>query len=111
MNPNFPDGLLNLCGGWCLKGVNCSNHFGYFVTIYVRRGATWREALSANPFGSVFLSIDWQNDNRFKALVLSVFGGGLGCPIRDKNSSTAWKEKRCDIVIKWNGTKFTYNPL
>jgi hypothetical protein len=39
---------LALCGGECLRGVNCSNHGGYYVTIYVRRGATWREALSVN---------------------------------------------------------------
>jgi hypothetical protein len=49
------------------RGVNCSNHGGYYVTIYVRRGATWREALSANEFASVFLSIDWQNGKSTEA--------------------------------------------
>jgi hypothetical protein len=36
------------------------------LRIYVRRGATRREALSANEFASVFLSIDWQNGKGFK---------------------------------------------
>jgi hypothetical protein len=43
-------------------------------------------------------------DDKFNALVLSVFSGNRSCPVR------FWKES-CDAVVKWDDTNFTYKPL
>ena len=109
---------LELCGGGCFKAANCSNRGSYSIAIYVRFGNAWRKALSTEAVGDVFLSIDWLNNNRFNALVLSVFSGNKDCPthdvvVREGEQSyvfPAWKQS-CDAIVKWNGTKFTYEPL
>jgi hypothetical protein len=109
---------LELCGSECFKAANCSNRGSYGIAIYVRSGNAWRKALSTEAVGDVFLSIDWLNSNRFNALVLSVFSGDKDCPthdvvVREGEQSyvfPAWKQS-CDAIVKWNGTKFTYEPL
>jgi hypothetical protein len=107
---------LELCDGQCHTGANCSNRGSYGIAIYVRSiNGTWRKALSTDARRSVFLSTD---NNKFKALVLSVAGGNKDCPTRDamyrEGKETyvfpAWKQS-CDAVVRWNGTKFTYKPL
>jgi hypothetical protein len=111
---------LELCGGGCFKGANCSNRASYSITIYIRSRNTWREALSTEAVGRVFLSTDGLKDDppKFKAMVLSVFSGNKDCPTRDvvmregkeRYVFPAWKQS-CDAVVKWDGTKFTYEPL
>lgn len=102
------------------------NRGSYTVAIYVRSRNAWRKALSTEVVGSVFLSTEGlkETDNKFNALVLSVFGGNKDCPTRDvlvrggkeskENKESyvfpAWKQSR-DAVVKWDGTKFTYRPL
>ena len=97
---------LELCGGQCLRGPNCTpTTGGYSVAIYIRSRNTWREAFSTSAIGSVFLSV---NDNdSFKALVLNIFSGDKNCPTYD---NCYWKWP-CAVVVKWNGTKFIYKPL
>jgi hypothetical protein len=109
---------LELCGGQCLRGANSSNRGTYSVTIYIRSKNAWRKALSTDVVGSVFLSTDWLNNNKFTAMVLSVPAGNKDCPTRDllvregRDSYVlpAWKQS-CDAVVKWNGTKFIYRRL
>jgi hypothetical protein len=111
---------LELCGGECLRGTNCSNRNSYKITIYVHSGKAWKKVLSTNAVGMVFLSIDmnWKEDvplGRFKALVLSVFSGNKDCPTHDVPVGegrvfSAWRQA-CDAVVRWDGTKFTYKPL
>ena len=108
---------LELCGGQCLRGTNCSNQRGsYNIAIYVKSGNAWKEALSTAAVGNVFLSTDWLHDEKFKMLVLSVFGGNKYCPTHDvpmpewQGVFPAWKQS-CDAVVKWDGKKFTYKPL
>ena len=109
---------LELCGGQCLRGANSSNRGAYSVTIYIRSKNAWRKALSTDVAGSVYLSTDWLNNNKFTAMVLSVPGGNKDCPTRDvsvregKDSYVlpAWKQS-CDAVVKWDGKKFIYRPL
>ena len=109
---------LELCGGQCLRGANCSN-----------RGSSRRHHLPALRESLEEGPLDRRDRNRifehrlgekniFTALVLSVFGGNKDCPTRDiplgegKESYVfpAWKQS-CAAVVKWNGTKFTYKPL
>jgi hypothetical protein len=72
---------LALCGGECLRGGgNCSNRNSYSIAIYVRSKNTWRKALSTEAVGDIFLSTDWLHGNKFKAMVLSVFGGNKTAP-------------------------------
>jgi len=88
------------------------------LAIYVRSATGWKKALTTDVVGRVFLSTDWLNNNGFKALVLSVFGGNKECrthdvSVRDNKESyvvPAWKQS-CDAVVKWDGTKFTFRPL
>jgi hypothetical protein len=110
---------LELCGGGCFKGANCSNRASYDIAIYIRSGKVWRKALSTEAVGTVFLSLDGLDDPpKFKAMVLSVFSGNKDCPTRDvvevregkRVVFPAWKQS-CDAIVKWNGTKFTYEPL
>ena len=109
---------LELCGGQCLRGANSSNRGAYSVTIYIRSKNAWRKALSTDVAGSVFLSTDWLNNNKFTAMVLSVPGGNKDCPTRDVSVREgrdsyvlpAWKQS-CDAVVKWDGKKFIYRPL
>jgi hypothetical protein len=103
---------LNLCAnGQCIHGVNCATGFSHSVAIYVRYGNVWRRSFSVDATEPIFLSIEPYAD-KFRGLVLSVHGGGdLGCPVRNKNDPTAWKHEKCDFVVKWDGTRFTYRPL
>jgi hypothetical protein len=103
---------LELCGG----GANCSNRASYDIAIYIRSGKVWRKALSTEAVGTVFLSLDGlDGPPKFKAMVLSVFSGNKDCPTHDVELEKgvvlpAWKQS-CDAIVKWNGTKFTYEPL
>jgi hypothetical protein len=110
---------LELCGlSECDRRVICDNRGSYGVAIYVRSRNTWRKALSTEATGRVFLSTDF--NDKFNALVLSIFSGNKDCPTRDirlryrEGKETyvlpAWKQS-CDAIVKWNGTKFNYKPL
>ena len=104
---------LNFCGSGfeCIHGVNCATGFTHSVAIHVRYGNVWRKSFSVDATEPIFLSIEPYTD-KFRALVLSVHGGwDLGCPVRNRNDPTAWKHEKCDFVVKWDGTKFTYMPL
>jgi hypothetical protein len=110
---------LELCGSECFKAANCSNRGSYGIAIYVRSGNAWRKALSTEAVGTVFLSLDGLDEPpKFKAMVVSVFSGNKDCPthdvvVREGEQSyvfPAWKQS-CDAIVKWNGTKFTYEPL
>ena len=94
-----------LCGGQCLKGATCSTVGGYELKIYVRTGQSWRNALSTTVCCDVFLSTDKETHTKFNALVLSVSGAdNKHCHV------PVWKQY-CDMVVKWDGKKFTYKPL
>jgi hypothetical protein len=106
---------LNFCGEGrrCLHSVNCATGYTHSVAIYVRYGNVWRKSFSVDATEPIFLSVEPYAENpKFRALVLSVHAGwDLGCPVRNKNDGTAWKREKCDFVVKWDGTKFTYKPL
>lgn len=102
-----------LCGGECIKGANCHTG-GHDVTVYVRSGNAWRKALSGR--GDPFLSLDYsRNRPVFKVVVLSLYGDNRDCPIRDANvrahGPTAWKHGPCDVIARWDGTRFIYRLL
>ena len=106
---------LRLCGDQCLKGATCSNHGNSSIDIYVWAGQAWRNALSTNIFGPPFLSFDWFGTNAFKAMVLEISGADKECPkrrmfIRAYGSFSAGR-RPCDVIVRWNGTKFIYEPL
>jgi hypothetical protein len=102
---------LNFCDdGQCNHGINCATGFTHDVAIYIRSGKSWRKALSRAATEETFLSLD-PCTSKFRTLVVSVHGGDEGCPFRDKNDPTAWKKEKCDFIVKWDGTKFTYRPL
>jgi hypothetical protein len=110
---------LEMCDGMCLRGGNCSNRNSYAVAVYVRSGDdTWTKALSVEAVGNVFLSTDWLRDREFKVAIISILSGIEGCPTHDVQSQNedgsyvfpAWKQT-CDTVVKWDGVKFTYQPL
>ena len=116
---------LELCGGQCIRGINCTNRGSYNVAIYVRSGNAWRKALSTEATGRVFLSTTDYTVNtdgtvisdggeEFKALVLNVFLGSEECPIEVRkvhwSKVVNWKLP-CTAVVGWNGTKFVYKPL
>jgi hypothetical protein len=107
---------LHLCGDQCLKGVTCSNHGGSDFDIYVRTGQAWRKALSTKTYGPPFLSLDWwsRDQTAFGAMVLSIPADSKDCPKRRifirSYDGTAWKLP-CDVIVRWNGTKFTYEAL
>ncbi len=86
---------LDVCDGKYVKYVNGSTWGSYYVAIYIRSGTTWREVFLSPISGTVFLSVD--DHNHFKAMVVS---------IRKEKRSAAR-----DVIMKWNGTKFTYKPL
>ena len=110
---------LELCGGQCLRGANCSNRGSYQVAIYVRSGQSWRKALDTEAVGTVFLKTDGlEAPSAFKALVLNVFGGNKYCPTRDvlvREDGERYvfpaRKQSCAAVVKWDGTKFTYVAL
>jgi hypothetical protein len=104
---------LKFCGSGveCMHGVNCATGFTHSVALYVHYGNVWRKSFFVDATEPIFLSIE-PYSNTFRALVLSVHAGwDLGCPVRNKNDPTAWKREKCDFVVKWDGTKFTYRAL
>jgi hypothetical protein len=109
---------LNFCGGGrqCFHSVNCATGYTHSVAIYVRHRDVWRKSFSVDATEPIFLSLEPYAENpdfrAFRALVLSVHAGwDLGCPVSNKNDPRAWKREKCEFVVKWNGTKFTYRPL
>jgi hypothetical protein len=105
---------LNFCGGQqtCFHGINCATGYTHSVAIYIRRGNAWKKSFSVDATEPVFLSVESYVENpKFRALVLSIHAGDLGCPVRDKDDPTAWKKEKCDLVVKWDGTKFAQKPL
>jgi hypothetical protein len=95
-----------LCGDQCLTGATCSNDVGtYGLNIYVRTDHAWSNALSTMVFGPVFLSTDKEDYTKFKTLVLHVSGAD------NKHCQVKWWKRHCDIVVKWDGKKFTFKPL
>jgi hypothetical protein len=102
---------LNFCdGGQCNHGINCATGYSHWVEVYVRSGNAWRKALSADATEPIFLSVEPYTE-KFRALVLSVHGGDKDCPVRNKDDPMAWKREKCDLVVKWDGTKFVWKPL
>jgi len=100
---------LNLCvNEETHQGVNYATGFSHTVDIYVRNG-TWNKTVTIDATGEISLSLD--DHDKFKNLVLSVHGGSPGCPLRDKISGTAWKREKCDLHVRWDGTKFVYRFL
>jgi len=85
------------------RGMNYATG-SHTVDIYVRNG-TWKKAFSIDATEYIFLSIG-PYDRKFKNLVLSVHGGDYGCPLHDKDNGAAWEKEKCDLHIKWDGTKF-----
>jgi len=78
---------LNFCGGQqtCFHGINCATGYTHSVTIDIRRGNAWKKSFSVDATEPVFLSVEPYVENpKFRALVLSVHAGDLGCPVRDK---------------------------
>ena len=107
---------VELCGGASFKGVNYSNRGSHSVVVYVRSGNSWRKILSTDAGEKVFLSVD--DNSGFRALVMSVLGGNKGCPtrpvvVREGGKSFVYQSWKfyCDVVVRWDGTKFTYKPL
>jgi hypothetical protein len=107
-----------LCGGrQCIKGANCSTA-GYKMAIYVRSGSTWKIGHEDGvPSFDIFLSLDSGGDApAFRAMVLGIPGDSKNCPKRQRDilmrtyGSTAFK-RECDVIVRWNGTKFTYEAL
>ena len=93
-----------LCGGQCLKGATCTTVGSYGLNIYVRTGQSWSNALSTTV-SDVFLSTGKEDYTKFKALVLHVSGAD------NKHCLVKWWKQYCDVVVKWDGKKFTYKPL
>jgi hypothetical protein len=113
------------------KGITYSNRGTSVLEIYVANpvhGKTiWKKALSIDAW-DVFLSTsDYTVDSHggvkdseetpvFKALVAIVFLGSQECPIAIRKVpadvfSGPVARHPCTTVMKWNGTRFTYNPL
>jgi hypothetical protein len=98
---------LNLCGGQCLKGVTCSTVPFYDISIYVRTGQAWRNILSTTT-DKDFLSLDYGGQAfKFKAMVLGISAASNDCP----KHLRGWWKRPCDVIVRWNGTKFTYEAL
>jgi uncharacterized protein YraI len=99
-----------VCGGERIKGGNCTTG-GCAVNVYVKFGNVWRKAISGR--NEAFLSMD--ESDRFKALVISLYGDDRNCPRRAANirahGSTAWKHGQCDVIVRWSGSGFTYRLL
>ena len=106
---------LHLCGDQCIKGITCSTAGGSSFDIYVRTGNAWRNVLSTTAYGQPFLSLDYGGQAfKFKAMVLAISGASKECPKRRiflrTYGPTAWK-RPCDVIVRWNGAKFTYEGL
>jgi hypothetical protein len=105
---------LKLCGGQCLDKVNCDNRGGSEIIIYVRAGSTWKTAYEDSPIGDVFLSLDWSRDPpAFRAMVLNIQAASKECPkrYRDRLIRIRGFKWPCDVIVRWNGAKFTYDAL
>ena len=94
-----------LCSRQCLKGATCTTVGSYDLNIYVRTGDAWSNALSTTVCCDVFLSTDKEDYTKFKALVLHVSGAD------NKHCHVKWWKQYCDMVVKWDGKKFTFKPL
>jgi hypothetical protein len=102
-----------LCGGERIKGANCHTG-GCDVTVYARVRGAWRKVLEGR--NEVFVSADWSRDPpALRLLVVSLYGDAPGCPVREANLHTyngsAWKHGQCDVVARWDGTRFVYKML
>jgi hypothetical protein len=105
---------LKLCGGNCYKGTNCSTA-GSEMAIYVRSGSTtWKTAHAdgVRGYNHIFLSLDWSKDPpAFRAMVLGIPGDSKDCPKHMRSFAPNAFKKSCDVIVRWNGTKFTYEAL
>jgi hypothetical protein len=58
----------------------------------------------------------WTRDPpALRILVVSLYGDAPQCPVREANlrahGSTTWKHGQCDVVARWDGTRFVYRML
>ena len=102
-----------VCGGERIKGANCSTG-GCAVAVYARVRGAWRNVLAGR--NDPFVSADWTRDPpALRILVVSLYGDAPQCPVREANrrahGSTAWKHGQCDVVARWDGTRFVYRML
>jgi len=99
---------LNFCGGGgeCIHGVNCATGFTHNVAIYIRTGKSWKKSLSIFASEPVFLDVE-RGTGKFEVLVLNVFAGDWGCPVR----TNAPPHDSCAAVVKWDGTRFVHKLL
>jgi hypothetical protein len=103
-----------ICGpGVCIKGANCHTG-GNYVNVYVRSGNSWRKVLSGR--WHPYISADWTKDPpALKSIIISLYGDDKNCPAREANlrahGSTAWKHGQCDVIARWDGSRFTYKLL
>jgi hypothetical protein len=102
---------LKLCGGNCYKGSNCHTG-GHDMAIYVRSGSTWKTAYEGGVRSYSDDILVWLDSTRsppaFRAMVLGIYGTSEDCPKRVRR--TFWKET-CWVIVRWNGTRFTYEAL
>ena len=94
-----------LCGGLCIKGLNCTTG-GFEMTIYVRSGSAWKTAHKDGVRNDIFLSLD-NSSGAFRAMVLGISAASKDCPRRLRT----WWKRPCDVIVRWNGAKFTYEAL
>jgi hypothetical protein len=115
--PGGTDAVLvndgEVCGGERIKGANCATG-GCAVTVYARVRGAWRKVVAGR--NDPFVSADWTRDPpALRILVVSLFGDAPECPVREANlrahGSTAWKFGQCDVVARWDGTRFVYRML
>jgi hypothetical protein len=102
-----------ICGGERIKGANCATG-GCEVTVYARLGNAWRKVLAGR--GDPFIVADWSRDPpALRLIVVSLYGDAPECPMRAANvrayGPTAWKQGQCDVIARWDRTKFTYRIL
>jgi hypothetical protein len=74
---------VQFCGSGfdCFHAINCATGFTHRVAIYIRTGESWTNSLSTFASEPVLLSVEY-GTGKFKALVLKVFPGDWGCPVR-----------------------------
>ena len=102
-----------VCGGERIKGANCATG-GCAVVVYARARGAWRKVLAGR--NDPFVSADWTQDPpALRLLVVSLYGDAPECPVREANlrahGSTAWKHGQCDVIARWDGTRFVYRML
>jgi hypothetical protein len=103
---------LKLCGGNCYKGANCTTA-GSHMAIYVQSGHSWKIAHADGVRGSgVFLSLDESKDPpAFKAMVVGIPRDSNDCPKHLRSSAGHAFKEACDVIVRWNGSRFTYEAL